>query len=207
MAQGAPAVLYWPIASRNTFTPDIDRVPRGMAFAVRTTRSSAPTLTPEIREAVRAVNPNLALASVGTLDEIRDRSVARTSFTLVMLLMAAGVALAMGLVGIYGVLSYVVSQRTREIGVRIALGATPRDVSASVLQDGALLVGLGVAIGLVVASALTRLMSSLLYGVGTMDPVTFASVAALLGTVALVASYLPARRAARVDPAETLRFE
>ena len=111
------------------------------------------------------------------------------------------------MVGIYGVISYVVSQRTREIGVRMALGADSRDVSRMVLRQGMILAGIGVVVGLVAAVGLTRLMSSLLYGVEATDPVTFGAVAALLVAVALVASYLPALRASRTDPLEALRFE
>ncbi len=148
------------------------------------------------------MNPNLPVARVRTLDEYVDRSMAQTSFTLIMLGIAAAVALFLGSVGIYGVISYVVSQRTREIGVRMALGAEQRDVSRMVLKQASLLAGGGVVIGLAGAMGLTRLMSSLLFGVSPMDPVTFGSVA-----VALVASYISARRAAKVDPVVALRFE
>jgi ABC-type antimicrobial peptide transport system permease subunit len=156
---------------------------------------------------VWSVNPNLPLSRVRTLQENVDRSMARTSFTLIMLGLAAGVALFLGSVGIYGVISYVVSQRTREIGVRMAMGAETADVSRMVLKQALLLAGGGVGIGLVGAVGLTRLMSALLYGVSPMDPLTFGSVAVGLSLVALLASYLPARRAARVDPVVALRFE
>jgi ABC-type antimicrobial peptide transport system permease subunit len=159
------------------------------------------------RDAVWSVNPNLPLSRVRTLRENVDRSMARTSFTLIMLGLAAGVALFLGSVGIYGVISYVVSQRTREIGVRMAMGAETADVSRMVLKQALLLAGFGVGIGLVGAVGLTRLMSALLYGVSPMDPLTFGSVAVGLSLVALLASYLPARRAARVDPVVALRFE
>lgn len=159
------------------------------------------------REAVWSVNRNLPLARVRTLDEYVDRSMARTSFTLVMLGISALVALFLGSVGIYGVISYVVSQRTREIGVRMAIGAEAGDVSRMVLKQALMLAGGGVVIGLVGAAGLTRLMSSLLFGVSSMDPVTFGSVALGLSAVALLASYLPARRAAKVDPVVALRFE
>ena len=126
---------------------------------------------------------------------------------MVMLMIASAVALVLGVVGIYGVISYIVSQRTREIGVRMALGAGRRDVSRMVLRQGMILAGSGVAIGLIAAMGLTRLMSSLLYGVEATDPVTFGVVAAMLSAVALLASYLPALRASRTDPVEALRFE
>ena len=178
-----------------------------MSFVVRTSRSPATSLLPEVRAAVGAVNPNLPLANVRTLDAILAQSMARTSFTLVLLAIAAAVALALGVVGIYGVLSYIVSQRTREIGVRMALGADRGDVRRMVLRQGVILAGIGVVIGLVAAAGLTRLMSSLLYGVEATDPVTFGAVAAMLTAIAFVGSYFPAWRASRTDPLVALRFE
>lgn len=195
LSQPAPPVVFVPMGRRT------------LAFAVRTSRPTASSLLPEVRAVVGAVNPNLPLADIRTLDEILDQSMARTSFTLVMLSIAAAVALALGLVGIYGVISYVVSQRTREIGVRMALGADHRDVSWMVLRQGMILTSIGVVVGLVAAVGLTRHMSSLLYGVEATDPVTFGVVVAVLVAVALVASYLPALRASRTDPLEALRFE
>ena len=164
-------------------------------------------LLPSVREAVWSVNPNLPIARVRLLTDFLARSMARTSFTLIMLGIAAAVALFLGSVGIYGVISYVVSQRTREIGVRMAMGAETGDVSRMVLKQASMLAGLGVLIGLFGAFGLTRLMSALLFGVSPMDPATFVSVALALSAVALLASYLPARRAARVDPVVALRFE
>ncbi|MCP5112859.1 MAG: FtsX-like permease family protein, partial [bacterium] len=129
------------------------------------------------------------------------------SFTLVMLGIAAGVALLLGMVGVYGVISYSVSQRTREIGIRIALGAQRREVRGMFVRNGLVLTLIGVALGLGAAVGLTRLMSALLFGVSPLDPVTFVSVSVVLCAVSLVASYLPALRASTVDPAETLRGE
>ena len=205
VSQETPAVVFWPMAMYRG--DDGLRVQRSMAFAVRTSRPTAASLLPDVRKAVWAVNPNLPLANVRTLDELLDRSLAQTSFTLVMLMIAAAVALALGVVGIYGVISYIVSQRTREIGVRMALGAAGPDVTRMVLRQGMMLAGSGVGIGLIAAMGLTRLMSSLLYGVEATDPVTFGTVALMLSAVALVASYLPALRASRTDPAEALRSE
>jgi ABC-type antimicrobial peptide transport system permease subunit len=162
---------------------------------------------PEIRDAVRAVNPNLALANVGTLADLVDRSMARTSFTMAMLLIASSVALALGLVGIYGTVSYVVSQRSREFGVRIAVGADGRDVRRMVLRHALVLAGLGVGLGVVAARGLAGPMASLLYGVDATDPLTYGVVAAALTAVALLASYLPAWRASRTDPVVALRSE
>ena len=132
---------------------------------------------------------------------------ARPPFTLVMLSIAAGVALVLGAVGLYGVMSYTVAQRTREFGVRIALGAQAADVGGLVLRHATLLVGIGLTIGIAAALALTRLMSALLYGVAPSDVVTFGSVAVLLALVAIVASMVPVARAARVDPLDALRTE
>jgi len=132
---------------------------------------------------------------------------AQTSFALVMLSIAAAVALLLGIVGIYGVISYIVTQRTREIGIRMALGAAQRDVSALFLRHGLILSAIGIALGVAGAAGLTRLMSSMLFGVSALDSVTYVAVALGLGATALLASYLPAARASRVDPSVALRFE
>ncbi len=216
LSQPAPTVIFWPMAQNRPaglYPGSVNQrsdglfVFRVIAFAVRTSRPRPLGLLPKVREAVRAVNPNLALYEERTLDDILAQSMARTSFISVMLAIAATVALALGVVGIYGVISYVVSQRTREIGLRMVLGANHRDVRRMVLRQGMILAGIGVVIGLVAAVRLTRLLSSLLYGVEATDPVTFGAVSALLTSVALVASYLPALRASRTDPLEALRFE
>ena len=139
--------------------------------------------------------------------ELYAGSLARTSFALVMLAIAGSMALALGLVGIYGVISYVVSQRSREIGIRIALGAERRQVRTMFVRQGLRLSVVGVAIGLVAALALTRLMSSLLFGVAPTDVVAYAAAIAAILAAAAVASYLPARRASAIDPVETLKVE
>jgi ABC-type antimicrobial peptide transport system permease subunit len=141
------------------------------------------------------------------MQDIYDRSLGRTSFTLVMLLAAAVAALVLGVVGLYGVLSYAVSTRRREIAIRFALGAKPRDVQRRIVGQGVALAGVGVVIGLVAAAVVTRLMASLLYEVQAVDPLTYAAVAAGLIAVAALASYVPARRASAVDPAESLAAE
>jgi ABC-type antimicrobial peptide transport system permease subunit len=161
----------------------------------------------ELRQAVWSVNSNLPLASVRTMEDVYGKSMARTSFTLVMLGIASTMAMALGIIGIYGVISYTVSQRRREIGIRLALGAQGGDVVSMVLRQGAKLALVGVCIGVVAALALARLMTSLLFGVTAHDPLTFAAVAALLITVALLACYIPARRAMKVDPMVALRYE
>jgi putative ABC transport system permease protein len=206
VARPAPPVVYWPLLVKDYFMLKV-LVQRSMAYAIRTDRAGSPTLLKEIQQAVWGVNPNLPVARVRTLASIEADSMAQTSFALVMLGIAAAVALLLGVVGIYGVISYVATQRTREIGIRMALGAAERDVRQLFLRHGVLLSVVGIAAGLAGAAGLTRLMSALLFGVSPMDPATYAAVAAGLAGTALLASYLPARRASRVDPADALRFE
>jgi ABC-type antimicrobial peptide transport system permease subunit len=206
VSEEPPTIVYWPMLLEKFWDQDLV-AQRSMVYAIRTRRLGTPTFLDEVRSAVWSVNPNLPLANVQTMQEILDDSMARTSFTLVMLGIAAGVALLLGAVGIYGVISYSVSQRTREIGVRMALGAARRDVNRLVLREGVPLIVAGLAFGLAAAFGLTRLMSALLFGVSPVDPITFAAVSTALAAVALVASYLPARRASSMDPTEALRWE
>ena len=206
VAQPAPAIMYWPMMMTDFWDEPL-MVQRNMGYAVRTTRAGAPTLLKEIQQAVWTVNANLPVARVRTLSEIRAESMAQTSFALVMLAIAAAVALALGIVGIYGVISYVATQRTREIGIRIALGAARRDVTNLFLRHGLILASAGIAVGVVAAAGVTRVMSALLFGVKTIDPVTYIVVTAGLAATAILASYIPAARAAKVDPAIALRWE
>jgi len=198
--------IYWPMAVENFWDEELS-VSRYLAYAIRTSRPNPESLLPEARDAVWSVNGNLPIARVRTLEEILDRSMARTSFTLVMLGIAAVAAVLLGAIGIYGVISYTVSQRTREIGVRMALGARRGDVSGMILRQGGVVSGLGIVAGLVAAVALTRLGSSLLYGVNAVDPVTYVVAAVGVAVVSLIACYIPARRATGVDPIEALRWE
>jgi predicted permease len=202
----APPFVYWPYFMKHFYgaTPFVRRF---VAFGVRSPRTGTAGFLKEIQQAVWSVNPDLPLANVRTLEEIAQRSMARTSFTLVMLALAGGMALVLGLVGIYGVISYSVTQRTREIGIRLALGAREQAVTGMFLRQGLLLTGIGVVLGLAAASGLMRLMASLLFGVGPADLVTYAGVSATLLAAALAACYIPARRAMAVDPAEALRAE
>ena len=202
----APAIVYWPMRVKEFWSNPL-MVYRNMSYAIRSQRLSSPTFVKEVQQAVWSINSNLPVASIQTLDEIRANSMAQTSFALVMLSIAAAVALLLGIVGIYGVISYIATQRTREIGIRIALGAARRDVSRLFLRHGFLLAVVGIAVGIVAAAFVTRVMATLLYGVSALDVVTYAAVAAGLGGTALLASYLPALRASRVDPAEALRWE
>jgi predicted permease len=205
-AKPAPAIIYWPLMIKS-FWSDPVYVRRTVAYAVRTTRAKSPTLLKEIQQAVWSVNGSVPVANVRTLRQIQAESMAQTSFALVMLGIAASVALLLGIVGIYGVIAYVATQRTREIGIRIALGAAQRDVSGLFLRHGLVLAAAGIGIGMLVAAVATRVMSALLFGVSALDPPTYAAVAIGLSATALLASYLPAHRASRVDPAEALRAE
>jgi predicted permease len=202
----ATPVMYWPMLMEQFWDQKLV-AQRNIAYAIRSKRVGNPTFFKEVQQAVWSVSPNLPLANVRPLVTILDDSMARTSFTLVMLGIAAGVALLLGVVGIYGVVSYSVSQRTREIGIRMALGAQQKEVRAMFVRQGFLLTCVGVALGISAAIGLTRLMSALLVGISAVDPMTFGAVAIVLGAVALLASYLPARRASSVNPVEALRWE
>ncbi len=210
ITQDPVAVIYWPMLLEDFWADqrgDEPFVTRTQRYAIRSSRVGTAAFLSETKDAVLSILPNQPLTSVQTLSELLRDSMARTSFTLVMLGIAAAVALLLATVGIYGVISYVVSQRTREIGVRIALGAESARVTGMVLKQGLLLAGVGVTLGLVAAYGLTRLMTGLLFGVSAVDPLTYVVVAVCLSGVALLASYVPARRASRVDPMEALRIE
>ena len=202
----APAAIYWPMAV-DKFWDMETFVNRNMGYVVRSDRAKSAALLRELQQAVWSVNANLPVANPRSLAEIRSASMAQTSFALTMLGIAAGVALLLGVVGIYGVIAYIAAQRTREIGVRMALGAQAADVRRLFVGHGLKLVAIGLVLGVGAALALTRLMSTLLFGVGPMDPITYVAVSLVLGTVALVATYLPARRASRVDPVVALRTD
>ena len=165
------------------------------------------TLTSAIKKEIHELDPDLPIYNVRTMDDRVQESLARRRFSMVMLGLFAFLALALATIGIYGVMAYMVSQGTREIGIRLALGATPSHILKLVVRQGMVLAVTGVAIGLAGAFALTRLMRSLLFGVQSTDPLTFVSIAALLALIALLASYVPARRAALIDPMVSLRCE
>jgi predicted permease len=204
--QPVRATVYWPPIVEDFWGLEIF-ARRTMVYAIRSGLTGGTGLPDQVREAVWSEHSTLPVANVQTLKGIYDLSMTRTSFTMVMLAIAAAVALLIGAAGIYGVISYVVSQRTREIGIRMALGARHYDVSRMVLRHGLVLTSIGVLVGLGAAVGLTRLMSTLLFGVSPVDPMTFGLVAVSLVAVALLACYLPSRRAARVDPIEALRVE
>jgi ABC-type antimicrobial peptide transport system permease subunit len=203
----APTSAYWPILIANfSGHPEVFAI-RNVTFVIRSLRAGSEGLMNEVRQAVWSVTPNLPLADVNTLDYYYTRSMASTSFTLVMLAVAGSMALFLGIVGLYGVIAYSVSQRRREIGIRMALGAERSEVLKMVISQGVKLALIGVAIGLAGALGLTRFLSGLLYGVEPGDPLTLVIVSALLMAVAFIASYIPARQAARVDPLVALRYD
>ena len=202
----APTVAYWPILM-DKFEGDEIQVRRTLAYMVRSPRAGSNGFVNEVGRAVWSVNPNLPLASVRTLGDVVRASMARTSFTLVTLAIAGAMALLLGIAGIYGVISYSVSQRTREIGIRMALGAQRGEVTKMFVRYGLTLAAIGIAFGLVAAIALGRLMASLLFEVSPLDPLTYAAVCLSLAAAAMLASYVPALRATGVNPVTALRAE
>jgi predicted permease len=202
----APSTVYWPILM-NHFEGQKERTERNIAVAIRTPRAGSESLLKEIQQVVWSVDPNLPLADVHTVGYFYTKSMARTSFTLVILGVAGGMALLLGVVGIYGVISYSVSQRTREIGIRMALGAQREALTAMFVKQGLWLTGIGIVCGLVVAAATMRLMSSLLFSVSPIDPLTYIGMTVGIVAIAFLACYLPSRTATTVNPVTALRAE
>lgn len=206
MNKDAPPIAYWPLLMSHFEADDVN-VRRWVVFAVRSPRAGSESLMNDVRRAIWSVDDNLPLSDIHTEDYFYTKSMARTSFTLVMLALAAGIALLLGIVGLYGVIAYSASQRRREIGIRIALGAQRNNITGMFLRQGLLLAASGVACGLVVALAITRLLSSLLFHVSPVDPLTYILACAALCAAAALASYIPSRRTAGVNPVEALRAE
>lgn len=204
--QQPPSIVYWPTMSAYLMSTAGPNTIRGVTFVVRSDRAGTESFLNQIRQAVWSVNAGLP-AAPRTMQQVYDRSLARTSFTLVMLAIAASMALLLGILGIYGAISYIVSQRTREIGVRAALGAQRGELQRVFVRHALVLAGIGIAAGLGASAVVTRLMSTLLYGITPLDPITYAAVPVVLIAATLLASYLPARRAASVPPAEALRAD
>jgi predicted permease len=202
-----PAFAYWPALMDQYWDSEHGFALSFGMFAIRSNRTATESLLAEARQVIWSVNGRQPVFLVTTLKQLYDQSMARTSFTLVILAIAGGMALLLGIVGIYGVIAYTVSQRTREIGIRMALGAQAAVLLQVLVREGLLLAGVGAALGLAAAAGLTRLMSSLLFGVSALDPLTYAAVSALLMAAAVLASYFPARRAMAIDPVEALRAE
>jgi predicted permease len=206
--QKPPAIVYWPVL-RVDFRGKNPAVYASstVAYIVRSDRSGSAGFSSELERAVWSVNGNLPVALIETMLDVYSRSLEKTSFALVMLAIAGSMALALGIIGIYGVISFAVSQRTREIGIRVALGAQKGELKWMFVRSAINLTGIGVVIGLAAAAGLTQLMKSLLYGISPLDPFTFVVIPLVLVSAAVMASYLPARRAASVDPVEALRAE
>jgi putative ABC transport system permease protein len=204
--QAAPTFVYWPVMMEN-FSGNTLFTMRAVNLVIRSSEAGRESLLIGVRNAVWSVNSSMPVFLVRTMKDLYDASMARTSFALVMLGIAAVMALVLGVIGIYGVIAYVVAQRSREIGIRLALGAAPAGLIRMFVRQGLLLTTAGAALGLVTAIALTQWMSSLLFGVERLDPPTYAAVLGVLGMAAAVASYVPARRAAAVDPVETLMVQ
>jgi putative ABC transport system permease protein len=202
----APPTIYWPmkVASNIGGQPYVQR---SLAYAIRSSRLQNPGFINDVQQAVWSVAPNVPLARVRTMRQMYDESMAQTQFVLVILGIAASVTLLLGLVGIYGVIAYVVAQRRREVGIRMALGAQTASVQKIFLVRGLTLTAIGLVAGLAASAAMMRLLSSQLFGVQPFDAVTYAAVVVGLGAVALLATWLPARRATRIDPMRALRSE
>ena len=203
----APAIVYWRAGVQRHPGVSGPFVPRSVTFAIRSERAGSDDLAMRVSRAVWAVNPNLPLGRIQTLAEVYSQSMSRTSFTLVMLALAGSMAMALGIVGIYAVLSYVVSQRRREVGIRLALGAQHGELRRTFVRHGLALAGVGIVIGLLAAAGLTQLLSSLLFGVSPLDPVTYTGVPIILAMAAALASYVAVHRATAVDPVEALKAE
>jgi putative ABC transport system permease protein len=190
-------MAYWPHA---------ELAPGGMEMAVRA-EGDPLALVSSVRRIVRDLDPDLPIADVRTMDQLVASSIARARFSSLLLSLFAAVAALIACVGLYGVLSHAVTQRSHEIGIRMALGAARTDVLRMVLSRGMVLAGLGIAVGLALAFSLARTVESFLFGTSPTDPLTFAGIAVMLATVALLACLAPARRAARLDPMKVLRQE
>jgi predicted permease len=206
VTEKAPTTVYWPLMMNN-FDTQKEVVQRGVAVFIRSPRAGSEAFMSEVRRVVWSEDASLPLADPHTEGYYFTHSMARTSFTLVMMGVASAMALLLGVVGIYGVISYSVTQRTREIGIRMALGAQRQAITAMFVRDGLVLAGVGIGCGLVAAFAAMRLMKSLLFGVSPVDPLTYAAITIAVFATAWVACWLPSRRAAGVDPMNALRAE
>ncbi|HTX77790.1 MAG TPA: FtsX-like permease family protein, partial [Terracidiphilus sp.] len=202
----APITVYWPVLMANFESQPIE-VRRDVTFAVRSSRAGSQEFFHEIQQAVWQVNANNPLANPTTMDQMYRKSMSRTSFTLVLLSAAGMMALLLGIIGIYGVISYTVAQRSREIGIRMALGAQRNELTGLFVRQGFVLTLIGAAAGLVIAFAAMRLLSHILFQVSPFDPLTYAVLTGMLLATVGLACYLPSRRAASVNPVDALRAE
>ncbi|WP_348265228.1 ABC transporter permease [Telmatobacter sp. DSM 110680] len=206
VSQKPPAVVYWPVLLAK-FEGQAEDAHRGISFIIRSPRAGSAAFMSQVQQAVWSVNGDLPLADPDTVGTLYTKSMARTSFTLVMLCIAGGMALLLGIVGIYGVISYAVSQRTREIGIRMALGAQRDSLTNMFVKQGLLLAAIGAMFGIGAAFATMRFMASILFKVSPMDPWTYSFATAAVIGIAWLACYLPSRRAAQVNPTSALRAE
>jgi predicted permease len=197
LRENARPMAYVPLSN--------DSVPLDVMHAVVRAGAAPAAVAPALRSAVDRVDASVPLTTTRTMEDLVAGTMAQTSFTMTLLVIAAAIALVLGVVGLYGVISYIVTQRTGEIGIRLALGARPSDVSTMVLRQGLVVALAGVVVGLAAALASTRLMASLLFEVSAYDPATFVAVALILTAVSALAAFLPARRAANIDPTQALR--
>jgi predicted lysophospholipase L1 biosynthesis ABC-type transport system permease subunit len=204
--QKAPTIVYWPILLRS-FWGDDENLRRSVVYTIRTNRAGAESFLSEVRQAVWSVDAQAPITGVKTMEQVYRQSMARSSFALVLLAISGGMALLLGVVGIYGVVSYSVSQRTREMGIRIALGAQGGTLKGMVVCHGVLISGIGIVFGLAGAAALTRVMSSILFQTSPLDPLTYFAVSLVLLAAAAAASYIPAHRASSVNPVDALRAD
>jgi len=199
-------MIYIPITQRSDADNLQDNLLASMIWAIRT-KAEPHSLNAAIQRELRIASGGLPVAHIRSMEQVRAEATAASNFNMMLFNIFAGLAAILAAIGIYGVMTYAVQHRTHEIGIRVALGASPRKVRRMVVRQGMRLVLIGVFIGVVGALALTPLMASLLYGVKAWDPAVLASVAVLLSAVALVAIYVPARRATRIDPVLALRWE
>jgi predicted permease len=202
-----PAIVYWPSRVDKLYPSTGSTALRSMTLLVRSGRAGTASLSNEIRQAIWSWNPNLPVTAMRTMQQVYDQSLARTSFTLVMLAIAGTMALLLGIVGINGVIAYAVSQRRREIGIRVALGAPQREIKAMFMRMGVRLTAIGTVIGLLASVSATRLIKAILFGISPLDGPTYVAVPLVLLTAAILASYIPATRATRVDPVDVLKAE
>jgi predicted permease len=200
----APSIVYWPAYEQNPYREQRSYVARTITLVVRTPRAGSGSLLTDVQRAVWSVRPDLAIAGVQTMQAIYDRSMAQTSFTMTTLLAAGAMALVLAIIGVYGTVSYSVTRRMRELGIRVALGGPPRALVGAFVRWGLVLGAMAIPPGVAASALLARLMSALLFGVRPLDAVTYIAVIGILALAAAAASYLPARRILSVDPVRAL---
>jgi putative ABC transport system permease protein len=206
LTSGATPAMYIP---RSQATDGLTKLANSvipLSWIIQTAANPS-SLSAAIQREIRSVDSQLAASKIRTMDQVISESTARQNFNMLLLTIFAGLALLLAAIGIYGLMSYTVEQRTQEIGIRMALGAGRGDMLKLVVRQGLLLTGIGLVIGLAASFGLNRLLANLLFGVKTTDPVTYATVAVILVSVALLATYVPARRATKIDPLVALRYE